>query len=286
MSPADNADALTPLMRLRRRRKAFRVFGTLLILALLLLVGIVLAVNQGRNFHRMVDWLGLEDYLKIMQPAASEAPKRYRQGRVATFPPRLVSSNTDEASAFSRFPSQAAYERCRQLSADSAAMASFQASGDDWECVFSRELGTTPEPSVLFIQARGTSPDSFRTFRAKLSLLDPSQDTELMRLALDSLDRFGLALSPESRRYVGERITMRRNFSSLLENYRISFERERDDEKRFNLLIVPLSTMTTCASPRVESDGRSMSASIAPMRLGCLSLNRKPPISGQSVKPD
>jgi hypothetical protein len=286
MSPADKADALTPLMRLRRRRRALRIFGALLILALLLLTSTVLAVNQGRNFHRMVDWLGLENYLKIIQPVASEAPKRYRQSRVASFPPHLVLPNIDEAGAFSRFPSQAAYERCRQLSADGSVMASFQASGDDWECVLSRELGSMSDPSVLFIQARGTSPDSFRTFRAKLSLIDPSQDAPLIRLALDSLDRFGLALSPESRRYVEERITMRRNFSSLLENYRITFERERDDEKRFNLLIVPLSTMTSCTLPRIESEGTIMNASIAPMQLGCLSFNRKPFASGQSVQPD
>jgi hypothetical protein len=172
------------------------------------------------------------------------------------------------------------------LSADSTAAAAFQASGDDWECVFSQELGSTPEPSILFIQAKGTSPDSFRTFRAKLSLLDPRQDETLIRLSLDSIDRFGLALSPESRRYVEERIMARRNFSSLLENYRIVFEQERDDQKRFNLLIVPLSTPTACTLPRPESDGSKMRSSILEMRLGCLSLSRKPAASGEAVQPD
>ncbi|WP_353622928.1 DUF6030 family protein [Aliirhizobium terrae] len=98
-----------------------------------------------------------------------------------------MSREMDTTTAFRHFPSQAAYDRCRQLGVDGAA-AAFQASGNDWECVFSQELGSTSEPSVLFIQAKGTSPDSFRTFRAKLSLLDPVEDAALIRLALD-LDR-------------------------------------------------------------------------------------------------
>lgn len=286
MSPADKPDVFTPLMRLRRRRKAFRIFGTILILVMLLLVGTVLAVNQARNFHRFADWLGLQDYLRIIEPTTGEAPKNFRRlSRVAAFPPKLMSREIDTTTAFRHFPSQAAYDRCRQLGVDGAA-AAFQASGNDWECVFSQELGSTSEPSVLFIQAKGNSPDSFRTFRAKLSLLDPVEDAALIRLALDSIDRFGLALSVESRGYVEDRITARRNFSSLLENYRITFEQERDDEKRFNLLIVPLSTAVDCALPRQESDGRTMRSSIIQMELGCLSLSRKPPASGQSVQSD
>ncbi|WP_353622927.1 DUF6030 family protein [Aliirhizobium terrae] len=101
-----------------------------------------------------------------------------------------------------------------------------------------------------------------------------------------SIDRFGLALSVESRGYIEGRITARRNFSSLLENYRITFERERGDENRFNLLIVPLSTSVGCALPRQESDGRTMRSSIIQMELGCLSLSRKPPASGQSAQSD
>jgi hypothetical protein len=286
MSPADNADALTPLMRLRRRRRAFRIFGVFLILVLLLLAGMVLAVNQGRNYLRLIDWLGIPDYLEISQPAASEAPQRYRRlSRIAGFPPRMTSPQAQTAGAFKRFPGQAAYERCRQLGADGNA-ASFQASGDDWECLLSRELGSTPEASALFIQARGASPDSFRTFRAKLSLLDPAEDDSIIRLTLDSIDRFGLALSPESRRYIEHRIASRRNFSSMLENYRIVFERERGDDKRFNLLIVPLSTATACPSPRPDSNGARMRSAIVQERLGCLSLQHSSPASGRSVEPD
>lgn len=88
MSPADKPDVFTPLMRLRRRRKAFRIFGTILILVMLLLVGTVLAVNQARNFHRFADWLGLQDYLRIIEPTTGEAPKNFRRlSRVAAFPP-------------------------------------------------------------------------------------------------------------------------------------------------------------------------------------------------------
>jgi hypothetical protein len=256
-----------------------------MVLAIFLLAGTVLSVNQGRNFSRLVEWLGLDEYLVMVQPPANVAPKRTRRlGPTAAFPARLVAKQAEELVRLIRSPSQAAYDRCRQLGASGDAAPSFQASGNEWECILSQELGSTPEPAVLFVQARGLSPDSFRSFRIKLSLLDPSQDDNLLRLALDSIDRFGLALSPDSRRYIEERIAARRNFSSLLENYRIVFERERDDEKRFNLLIVPLSSSTTCMSPRPKSEGMLMRSTIVNARLGCLSFPDK--TSGQAIQAD
>jgi hypothetical protein len=90
MSPADNVEALTPLMRLRRRRKAFRIFGSLLILAMLLLAATVLAVNQGRNFHRLADWLGLEQYLQPLQPATSTVSKMPARSDVSRAKPLMI----------------------------------------------------------------------------------------------------------------------------------------------------------------------------------------------------
>lgn len=256
-----------------------------MVLAIFLLAGTVLSVNHGRNFARLVEWLGLDEYLVMVQPPTSVAPKRTRRlSPVAAFPPRLLSRSAEDLRRFISFPSQAAYDRCRQLGVGGNAAASFQASGNEWECVLSQEFGAMPEPSVLFVQARGTSPDSFRSFRIKLSMLDPSQDDDVLRFALDSIDRFALALSHDSRRYIEERMAARRNFSSLLENYRIVFGRERDDEKRFNLLVVPLSSSMTCISPRPESDGMLMRSTIVNERLGCFSFSRK--MSGQTVQPD
>lgn len=272
----DKAEALTPLMRLRRKRRAFRIFGALLILVIIVLVGTVLAVNQGRNYNRLVHRLGLNSYLLMQQPAQAEAPLRYRRvSRVAAVPPRLMTPNVGQADRLRSIPSQEAHERCLELASGGTAQPSFQSSGNEWECLLSQEIGSAAEPSVIFIQARGTSPDSFRTFRAKLSLLDPNEDQAVIRRTLDAIERFGLALSPESGRYVEERITGGRDFSSLLENYRIIFERERGEGKRFNLLIVPRTSATICGPPGGGKDGAPLRSTTIATPVGCLGFQHR-----------
>lgn len=281
---ADKADILTPVMRLQRRRRAAKAFGAILIIGIMLLVGIVLAVNDGRNYRRLVIWLGVEEY--VMRPVAASPPTALRSHRttlVINAPSRLTRPAAGIYDRFQLVPRLTAYERCERLGQDGPAP-SFQASGREWECLFSQELGATPEPSVLFIQVKGISSDTFRTFRLKLSLLDPRQGEEMLRLVISSIERFGLELTAESRRYLYDRIKTGNAFSSRLDGYRISYERERDDDRRFNLLITQLPQISACGQPMLQTRGAPMNSSIEPFALECLPLQQ--PRSSNSVQPD
>lgn len=269
---ADKAELLTPLMRLKRRRRAAKAFGVILFIGLMLLVGVILAVNDGRNYRRLVTWLGMEQYLA--RPFVASPPTALRARRmnvVLDAPQRLIRPVVGMYEKFHLTPRLTAHERCERIGKDGPA-SGFRAAGGEWECLFSKELGTTPEPSVLFIQVRGTSSSTFRTFRLKLSLLDPEQDEVMFRLAILSIDRFGLELTPESQAYLNERLRAGKVFSSRLENYRVSYERERDDDRRFNLLITQLPQTAACSQPILASQGAPMFSSIAPFTLECLTL--------------
>lgn len=273
MSPVDAPDTLTPLMRLRRKRRALWLFGVLLFVGVGLLAGLVLSVNHGRNFERLVAQLDLETYLLPSRQAPPTSQQRYRRpSRLSLVPPRLIAASATETDGFRTSPSLTAQERCLDMGREGAESPSFQEMQDGWECVLSLDLGDTDEPSVIFIQARGASTDTFRTFRAKLSFLAPDQDAALIGLTLDSIDQFGMNLSPESRRYVEDLLVDKRDASSLLENYRIAFEQERGDDRRFNLLITPRPSTAQCPDPSNGIPGARLQSSTFAIPLGCLGV--------------
>ncbi len=281
---ADKAEFLTPLVRLQRRRRAAKAFGAFLIFGLMLLLGIVLAVNDGRNYRRLVAWVGLEEYLK--RPFAASPPPALKSRRttlVVDASPRLIQPAIGMFDRLSLLPRLTAHERCERIGEDGTAP-SFQAVGGEWECLLSKELGASPEPSVLFIQIKGTSSSTFRTFRAKLNLLDPAYDQEMLRLTVQSIDRFGLELTQESRRYLDSRIKAGNSFSSRLGGYRIRYDRERDDDRRFNLLITQVLAVSACDQPMRMSQGAPMRSSTVPFTLECLHLPRSR--SSRSIQPD
>jgi len=250
----------------------------------MLLVSIVLAVNDGRNYRRLVTWLGMEEYLT--RPFAASPPPALRARRASLIvdaPPRLIRPAVGTYDRFRLSPRLTAHERCERLGGDGPA-ASFQAAGGEWECMLSTELGTTPEPSVLFIQIKGTSSSTFRTFRLKLSLLDPGQDDEMFRLVSRAIDRFGFELTQENRRYLNSRIRAGNAFSSRLEGYRVSYEKERDDDRRSNLLITQLPQISACQQPILASRGASMQSSTAPFAIECMPLAHSP--ASRPIQPD
>ncbi|MND33903.1 hypothetical protein D3C80_245030 [compost metagenome] len=272
---ADKAELLTPLMRLRRRRRAARAFGALLAIGLALLLGIVLSVNDGRNYRRLTKWLGMEQYLS--RPYVAPVPVTVRARRmtlVVDAPPRLFLPVFRPHKRLSIFPHLTAHERCERLG-ESGTLPIFRADGGDWECLFSTQRGTTPEPSVLFIQVKGASSSTFRTFRLKLSLLDPGKDDEMFKLVARSIDRFGLEMAPENLHYLYDRIRTGLSFSSRFDGYRVSYERERDDDRRFNLLITQLPETSTCGQSAVSSNGASMHSSIVHFPIECLPLQQR-----------
>lgn len=292
----DKAELLTPLKHLQRRQRAAKIFGALLTVGMVLLVCFVLAVNDGRNYRRLVNKLGVEnpvivylhDYLPdyLTRPFATAAPqaiKSRRIGRTPRIPMRLTDANVPETERLQRQPRMSAYERCERLAADGGAAPTFQAAGGEWECLFSRELGSDAEPSVLFIQIKGVSSSEFRTFRLKLNRLDPSQNAEMVRLALLSIDAFGLEMSPQSHKYMEDRIRSGDVFSSRLENYRVSLDQERDDSRRLNIIITQRPSSTGCTEGSLfGSDGTRMHASTALVPIGCFPL----PSSSSTIQPD
>lgn len=282
---ADKAELLTPLMRLRRRRRAAKLFGVLLTVGILSLVAIVLAVNDGRNYRRLATWLGVEDYLA--RPFATAPPQPLRSRRSALIvdvPKRLTRQSIEDKDGLVTLPRLTAYERCERLGTDGVEPPTFQATGGEWECLFSQDFGGGPAPSVLFIQIKGTSSGVFRTFRLKLSLLDPGQDVAMIRRTIETIGRFGLELMPESRLYLEDRIKAGSGFTSYLEGYRITLERERGDERRINILVTQLPTATKCGEAGPLPSGTRMHSSITPVAIECLKLPRSRP-SG-AVQPD
>lgn len=291
MSLTGKAEILTPVMRLRRRKRAVKIFTGLLFLGLILLSATVLAVNDGRNYRRLVSWAGLDAYLArpIATQTQAQAPAtaRFRPApRGVAVPERLTTRTIGDRAGFRAMPDLTAHERCLELTAEGAAAPSFQAAGGQWECLFSQDVGSIPEPSIVFIQVRGTSPTVFRTFRLKLSLLDPSQDSAAIRLALAAIEQFGLAFSPESSSYLAAKLTARQSFSSVLENYRITFEAERGDDRRFNLLITPRRLPQDCANVPSARRHAPMQSTIAPVSVGCLSLPATSGLRSGSVEPN
>jgi hypothetical protein len=285
MSLADKAELLTPLMRLRRRRRATKLFGALLAVGILLLAGIVLAVNDGRNYRRLIVWLGVEDYLA--RPFATPPPQPLRSRRtmlILDTPTRLTDRRIGDEDRLETPFRLTAYERCERLGSDGGTPAVFHATGGEWECIFSREVGGVPQPSVLFIQIRGTSSNAFRTFRLKLNLLDPSQDSAIVQLTIEAIDRFKLELMPESRRYLDDRIKAGQGFTSFLEGYRITLERERGEDRRFNILVTKLLSGQKCGETGSPPRGTPMRSSIMPMAIDCLKLPQ--PRSSRTIQPD
>ncbi len=277
MSPAGKADPSTPLMRLQRRKRAVMIFLLFLAVCVILLATTVLAVNDGRNYRRLLIRFGTEDYLATPPPPQPPSVQRYRRiGRIPLARPRLVAPPTGGIDRLLQFSDLPAEERCMRLAAGGMQPASFRAAQQEWECIFQQETGSTPEPSVLFVQVKGPSPDLFRSFRIKLSLLDPSVDERMIGLTLDVIDRFGLALSPESRGYLRDQLERKSEFSSLLENYRISFEREGSDEPRFNLLILPRPAIVRCDVSTAGRGSGPMQSTILAAPIGCLPLQAGP----------
>jgi hypothetical protein len=296
VSLADKAEILTPLKHLQRKRRGARIFGALLLTSVIVFFGFVLAVNDGRNYRRLVNWLGAEDYVDryirdylpayLTGPLPSRAPiavKTRRIGRGSAIAARLTYPGFRDQEKFEENPQSTVYERCERLAIDGAPAPTFQAAGGEWECLFSREFGSPAEPSVLFIQIKGVSSTQFRSFRLKLNRLDTSQNDEITRLALASIDRFGLEMRSQDRRYLNDLIVTGEKSSSRLGNFRVSVDLERGDDRRLNIIILQKSDTGSCDEQRpVSSTGSPMHASFVPYMLACLPL----PSSSRLIQPD
>lgn len=273
MSSASKADTLTPLMRLQRRKRAAMIFFAFMAACLILLASIVLAVNDGRNYRRLLTRFGFEHYLSTSSQAPPAAQRYHRVSRLPDRWSRIIAPAKAAPGVLLQETSLTAEERCARLQTDDGAQSTFQSSDNEWECIFQRELGSAPEPSVLFVQIRGSDPaGDIRTFRMKLSLLDPSVDRQILDLPIEIIDGFEIIMSAESHDYLRGMIAEKREFSSLLENYRISFERERSDERRFNLLLIPRPATRVCADLPSADDGRPMQSAITLAPIGCVPL--------------
>ncbi|MBW6420404.1 hypothetical protein KX729_03045 [Rhizobium sp. XQZ8] len=276
MREEDEAEGLTPADLRRRRRSGVLVFSLFLMVVLAGLAATVLAVNDGRNYRRLVQRLGLEHY--FLAPPT----QNIRVGRLKIsppsehYPPWLIKAGLERAATFEAPETRTAEERCASLKTEKATEATFTPAGNDWECLFFQEFGSASEKASLFVQARGALPDTIRNFRIKLSLVDSTSDQAVIDEATAAIERFGLPMTPETRSYIKEMISTRREFTSIVETYRMTFSKEITDERRYNLLILPRPQTIKCGdAPETQPD--STATSVYRMPVGCLALR---PVKG------
>ncbi|MFB9951065.1 DUF6030 family protein [Rhizobium puerariae] len=276
MPEEDKADILTPADRRRRQRAAILVFSLFLTGVLTLLATTVLAVNNGRNYKRLVRQLGLESYLLPSPPPPDLRVGRLRQLPPSDrFPPRLLAAGLERVALLDKTAPFSAEESCNLLKSEKGTEPTFTTGANDWECLFFEEYGSAAERASLFVHVRGVLPDAMRTFRMKLSLTDPPVEPEVVGAAVAALGRFGLPMTPETTAYLIERLSARDEFTSVVENYRMSFSQEIMDRRRYNLLILPRPQTMACGEP-VSPPPDKGARSTYRMPVGCLSLGPTP----------
>lgn len=274
MPEEDQAKILTPAARRRRQRMAAFAFSLFLAGMLIALAATVLAVNNGRNFERLVRQVGLEDYL-LAAPPALRIDRQPRQPPASRFPPWLLRAGLERMALFEKAAAFSAEERCNLLRTQKGTQPTFTTSDDDWECLIFEEFDNSSEPASFFIQARGGLPDTFRNFRLKFSLTNPLTETVVLNEAIAAMQRFDLPMAPETRAYLAQKLTARTEFTSTSENYWMAFRQEIIDKRRYNLVILPLPQTITCGDPALPPPDRA-GRPIYGMTVGCLSLQAAP----------
>ncbi|MBP2560923.1 hypothetical protein J2857_003692 [Neorhizobium galegae] len=272
MPEEDKADIRTPADRRRRQRSTVLVFGFFLAVVLAALATTVLAVNNGRNYKRLVRQFALEQYLLPAPPAPPLRVGRHKSLPPAKhYPPWLLKASLERMAMFEKTEALSAEDRCGLLRDDRGTTPTFTRSGDDWECLFFKEFGNAPEPAALFIQARGTEPDIVSSFRIKVSLTDLATELVVLSEAIGATERFGLPMTRETRSYLIEKLAGRTEFSSMVENYRMTFSREITDARRYNLLILPRRQTAGCGE-RPSPPPDRWTTPIYRMPVACLAL--------------
>ncbi|WP_105401007.1 DUF6030 family protein [Neorhizobium sp. T7_12] len=272
MPEEGKADRPTPADRRRRQHSAVLVFGFFLAVVLAALATTVLTVNNGRNYKRLVRQFALEQYLLPAPPAPPLRVGRHRSlPPEKHYPPWLLKAGLERMAVFEKTEALSAEERCDLLRDVRGTAPTFSRSGDDWECLFFEEFGNAPEPAALFIQARGTEPGTVSSFRIKVSLTDLTTELAVLSEAIGATERFGLPMTPETRTYLIEKLAGRTEFSSIVENYRMTFSREITDARRYNLLILPRRQTAGCGE-RPSAPPDRWATPTYRMPVGCLAL--------------
>ncbi|WP_105432563.1 DUF6030 family protein [Neorhizobium sp. T6_25] len=282
MPEESKADKQTPADRRRRQRSAVSVFGFFLAVVLAALATTVLTVNDGRNYRRLVRQLALEQYLLPAPPAPPLRVGRHRSlPPEKHYPPWLLKAGLERMAVFEKTEALSAEERCDLLRDDRGTAPTFSRSGGDWECLFFEEFGNAPEPAALFIQARGMEPGTVSSFRIKVSLTDLTTELAVLSEAIGATERFGLPMTPETRTYLIEKLAGRTEFSSIVENYRMTFSREVTDARRYNLLILPRRQTAGCGE-RPSAPPDRWATPTYRMPVGCLALRSTAPAQSAS----
>ena len=257
MTPAeDKPEELTPADLRRRQRSGAWVFGLFLVLVLAGLLTTVLAVNDGRNYHRLVSRLGLEDYLLPAIAPKNIRIDRLKQGPVAErYPPWLLAARLERQAKFEKDEPASAEDRCKRLKQDDGPGPQFTNLRTGWECTFFQEFtSAAPEHASIFFQAKGPDADTTTSLRVKLNLTDESVEPAVIEAAASAVRRFGLPMTPESRTYIDEMLAARRPFSSGIDDYRMSFGPEGMDPRRYNLVILPRPQQPKCGEQPTDPD--------------------------------
>jgi hypothetical protein len=272
MPKEDRHTHMTPAAKRQRRRRGALVFAILLFVVLGALAAVVLTVNDGRNWHRIVKQFGLERYFAAVTP--TPPLKIHPQKQVspsALYPARLLNRRLERSDLFRAQAHLPPAEACDRLKTATGSAPTFTETKGDWECLLSQPFGSAADPASIFVQVKGNASDGLRSFRVKLSQTDPSEERNVLQHALDAIDRFDLDLTPETRGYIAMKMAAKSSFKSFSANYSLSFQREITDGRRFNLIILPRLQTDDCASPPATLPFYPENASVA-VPIGCLPL--------------
>ena len=268
--PEEDKAVLTPADLRRRQGSTIRIAVLFIILVLVGLATVVLSVNDARNYRRLTKALGLDQYSFFSTPPADvRIDKQKALEPAERYPPWLLKMELERQAMFERVDPLPAEERCQRLGSATDVEPEFTTRDQSWECILFKEFGAADPPASFFIQARGLMPDQIRSFRIKLNLTDPEMEPQMLQETTSALGEFGLPLTPETREYVVDMLSTHREFSSLLENYRMKFAPEMMDPNRYNLLLLQRPPTAECGSaPATER----ASEVLYPLSVGCLPL--------------
>ncbi|MDE1159052.1 MAG: DUF6030 family protein [Neorhizobium sp.] len=261
---------ITPAARRRRRRRGVLIFAILLAVVLGGLATVVLTVNDGRNWHRIIRQYGLEAYFVAPSPAPDLKVGRQKQVSPAAFyPSRLLDRVLERPDRFDAQAHLPPREACERLKTSAGPVPTFTETNSDWECLLSQQFGSAPDPASIFVQVKGSAREGLRSFRVKLSQTDPGEERNVLQHALDAVDRFDLDLTPDTRRYIAMKLAAKSRFNSFSANYTLSFQGEITDDRRFNLIIAPRLPDGDCASPPSPLPFSPRNATVR-VPIGCL----------------
>jgi hypothetical protein len=208
--------------------------AVLVILVLLLVLGVVLSANGGRNLIALLKALDIAVPQIVTAMAPSPAAIDVRVPAIAGWPWLTGIPRHPEL----RLSVPGPETMCEALASGGLEAPSFTRFGKDgWECSMLVENPDNPAASSLFLQVRGDADGDFTIIRVKFNLADGRLTEDLSQGALRFL-RAAMALPPSAELddALGQKMGGQSDFYFIAGYHALTFRREIDDPNRYNLI--------------------------------------------------